>query len=147
MLTPPPSVIMKSLTECQRVKIYMLSVRMLHSFNDECVVCIFPRKLDQCMKSRTPMYAFNILLQFNVMVHKVKSTSDACAIRQKCGWRPINTRICTVLLHKQHGNIVFRVNKTKENRFKALDHQMGEPACQTTSHTGLFGRLMFPSSA
>ncbi len=53
-----------------------------------------------------------------------------------------------VLLHKQLGNIVFHVNKTKENRFKVLGHQMGEPVCQTTSHTSLFGRLMmFPSSA
>ncbi len=54
------------------------------SFNDESGVCIFPRKLDQCMKSQTPMYAFNILLRFNVMVHIVESTRDACAIRQKC---------------------------------------------------------------
>ncbi len=52
-----------------------------------------------------------------------------------------------VLLHRQLGNIVFRVNNKKENRFKALDHQMGELVCQTTSHVGLFGRFVFPSSA
>ncbi len=52
-----------------------------------------------------------------------------------------------VLLHKQLGNIVFSVNKMKDNRFKALDHQMGEPACQTTSYAGLFGHLVSPSSA
>ncbi len=53
----------------------------------------------------------------------------------------------TILLPKQLEIIVFRVNKTKENRFKALDHQIGEPACQTISHAGLFGRIVFPSSA
>ncbi len=63
--------------------IYMLSVRMLHSFNDEFGVCIFPRKLDQSLKSQTPMYTFNILLSFNVMVRIVESTRDSCAIRQK----------------------------------------------------------------
>ncbi len=62
----------------------MFVVQMLPSFNDECGVCIFPRKLDQCMKSRTPMYAFNILLRFNVMGHIVGSTRDTCAIREKC---------------------------------------------------------------
>ncbi len=92
----------------------MLSARMHHSFN-ECGDCIFsfPQKVDQCMKSRIPMYAFNIL-QFNVMVHIVESTRDACTIRPKCSWCPINTRIWTrYLLHKQLGNIVFHVNKRK----------------------------------
>ncbi len=79
------------------------------------------------------------------------SFNDECGI-----WHEVKTKVLKasdkhkdlymVLLHKQLGNIVFRVNKTKENRFKLLDHQMGKPACQTTSHTGLFGRLVFPSS-
>ncbi len=49
----------------------------------------------------------------------------------------------TVLLHKRLGNIVFLVNKTVENLFKVLGHQMGEPA---TSHGGLFGCLVFVAS-
>ncbi len=134
---PPPSAIMKSLTECQRVKIYMLSVQMLHSFNDECGVCISPQKLDQCMKSRIPMYAFNILLRFKFMVRIVESTHDACTIKQVLVASDKHKDLYTVLLHKQLGNIVFRVNKTKENWLKELDHQMCEPACQITSHTGL----------
>ncbi len=78
------------------------------------------------------------------MVHIVKSTRDACAIRQKV---LIASDKHMVLLHKRLGNIVFLVNKMVENLFKVLGHQMGEPASQTTSHAGLFGHLMFPSSA
>ncbi len=73
----------------------------------------------------------------------VKSTCDACTIRQKVLMSSDkNKDLYTILLLKRLGNIVFCVNKTKENQFKAMDHQMGEPACQTTSHAGLFGCLM-----
>ncbi len=84
------------------------------------------------------------------MVRYVESTCDACAIRQKVLMESMSDKhkdLYTVLLHKLLGNIVFRVNKTKENLFKAIDHQMGEPACQTTSHAGLFGRLVLPYPA
>ncbi len=114
---------MKSLTEYQRIKIYMLSVRKLHSYNDECGVCIFPQKLDQRMKSQTPMYAFNILLRFNVMVRIIGVYSQRMRNKTKVLMASDKNRdLYTVLLHKQLGNIVFHVNKMKENRIKALDH-------------------------
>ncbi len=109
---------MKSLTECQRVKIHICYLCECFSFKDECRVCIFPRKLDQCMKSQTPMYAFNILLQFNFMVRMVDSTCGACTIRQKVLMESDKHKdLYTVLLHKWLGNIVFCINKMKEKRW------------------------------
>ncbi len=51
-----------------------------------------------------------------------------------------------ILLFKQFENIDFLINKMMENHFQVLGHQMGKPACHTTSHTGLFGHLMLPIS-
>ncbi len=82
------------------------------------------------------------------MVRMVESTCNASVIRQKVLMESDKHKdLYTVLLHKRLGNIVFCVNITKENQFKAMDHQMGEPACQTTSHAGLFGHLVLPYPA
>ncbi len=82
MLTPPPFSNYEMPDRMPKSKdIYVVCANASVSM---CGVSIFPQKLDQCTKSRTPMYAFNILLRFNGMVSIVESTRDAYAMRQKC---------------------------------------------------------------